>query len=259
MKIFIMTDMEGISGVTRASQVMNDGAHYQQGRKYMTWDVNACVEGCFRAGAEKVVVQDAHCTGYNLIWEELDPRAEYIQGVTELERMPGIDGFDGLILLGYHAKAGTPHGVLEHTMSSAGWQNFYINGEKSGETMIDAAIAGELGVPVIMVSGDDYLCKEAAFLKGAVKVEVKKGLAREGAQLLSMKEAHKKIMEGAEKAVKKCGSVKPFKIKAPVKLRLELVSKGRLPYRKKNIRIIDGRTFESEGKSMAEAFNLLTF
>jgi len=257
MKIFVMTDMEGISGVMKASHVMGEGAHYQQGRKYMTWDVNACVEGCFRAGAEKVVVRDGHGGGYNLIWEDLDPRAEYIQGAVEFERIPGIDEFDGLILLGYHAMAGTPQGVLEHTMSSAAWQNFYVNGQKAGEIMIDAAVAGDHGVPVIMVSGDDHLCKEAGFLKGAVKVEVKKGLAREGAQLLSMKEAHRRIMEGAEKAVKKCKSIKPFKIKAPVKLRLELVSKGLLPYRRKNVKFIDGRTFEAEGSSMEETFNML--
>lgn len=257
MKIFIMTDMEGISGVVKSSHVTADGAHYQQGRKYMTWDVNACIEGCFRAGAEKVVVRDGHGSGYNLIWEELDPRAEYIQGVTELERMPGIDGFDGLILLGYHAMAGTPQGVLEHTMSSDAWQNFYVNGKKSGEIMIDAAVAGDHNIPVIMVSGDDHLCKEAAFLKGAVKVEVKKGLAREGAQLLSMKEAHKKIMEGAEKAVRKCKNIKPFKLKAPVKLKLERVSKGLLPYRRKGLKVIDGRTYEVEGPTMEDAFNML--
>ncbi|OGV39601.1 MAG: hypothetical protein A2020_02740 [Lentisphaerae bacterium GWF2_45_14] len=258
MKIFVMVDMEGISGIVKASHVMPDGAHYQQGRKYMTWDVNACIEGCFRAGAEKVVVRDCHCSGYNLIWEDLDPRAEYIQGVVERERMPGIDGFDGLILLGYHAMAGTPQGVLEHTMSSAAWQNFYVNGQKAGEIMIDAAVAGDHGVPVIMVSGDDHLCKEADFLKGAIKVEVKKGLAREGAQLLSMKEAHRKITEGTEKAVKKCKRIKPLKIKAPVKLRLELVSKGLLPYRRENVKVIDGRTFETEGASMEDAFNMLT-
>lgn len=257
MNIFIMTDMEGISGVVKASHVTADGAHYQLGRKYMTWDVNACIEGCFRAGAEKVVVRDGHGSGYNLIWEELDPRAEYIQGVVEKERVPGIDGFDAMILLGYHAMAGTPQGVLEHTMSSAAWQNFYVNGKKAGEIMIDAAVAGDHNIPVIMVSGDDNLCKEAAFLKGAVKVEVKKGLAREGAQLLSMKEAHKRIMEGAEKAVRKYKSVKPFKLKAPVKLRLELVSKGCLPYRRKGLKFIDGRTYEVEGPTMEAAFNLL--
>ena len=63
--------------------------------------------------------------------------------------MPDIDDFDGLILLGYHAMAGTPEAILEHTMSSAGWQNFYMNGVKSGELAIDAGMAGDHGVPML--------------------------------------------------------------------------------------------------------------
>ena len=63
MKIFVMVDMEGISGICRSSQVMSDGAHYQIGRRYMTWDVNACVDGCLKGGAKRVVVRDAHAAG----------------------------------------------------------------------------------------------------------------------------------------------------------------------------------------------------
>jgi len=98
MKIFVMVDMEGISGICRSSQVMQEVEHYQIGRRYLTFDVNACVDGCFAGGAKKVVVRDAHGGGYHLIWEKLDPRADYIQGTSPIERMPGIESFDGLIL-----------------------------------------------------------------------------------------------------------------------------------------------------------------
>jgi D-amino peptidase len=257
MNIFIMADMEGISGICMNSQVTSTGEHYQAARRYMTWDVNACVQGCYAGGARKVVVRDAHGTGHNLIWEELDSRARYIQGVSFKERMPDIASFDGLILLGYHAMAGTPQGILEHTMSSRSWQNFWINGRKSGELALDAGIAADHGVPTIMASGDDKLCLEARrFLKDLVTVQVKKGLDVEGGELLPKEQAHQLIREGAARAVQNCKSIKPLKIKSPVKLRLELVSRGRLPARPE-IKMIDGRTYEVTGKTVEEALRCL--
>ena len=257
MNIFIMTDMEGISGICLGSQVVNNGEHYQTGRRYLTWEVNACVEGCFAGGARNVVVRDGHCTGYNLIWEELDPRARYIQGTFSGLRMPDITSFDGLILLGYHAMAGTPRAILEHTMSSKSWQNFWINGRKAGELALDAGIAADHGVPTIMASGDDKLCREARrFLKGLVTVQVKKGLDVEGGELLPKDQAHQLIRDGAARAVQNYKKIKPLKIKSPVKLRLELVSRGKLPTRP-DVRIIDGRTYEVTGKTVEEALQHL--
>ncbi|MCX7015898.1 MAG: M55 family metallopeptidase [Candidatus Sumerlaeota bacterium] len=257
MKIFVMVDMEGISGICRTTQVSLDGKDYPAGRRYMTWDVNACVEGCFRGGATEVLVRDAHSGGFNLIWEDLDPRAEYLQGSLP-ERMPGIDGCDGLILLGYHAMAGVPGAVLEHTWSSAHWQNLWINGEKSGELRLDAAMAGDHGVPPIMVSGDDKLCAEARELvNGAVAVEVKRGMSLDGGRLLPKARAHELITEGAERAVRAGRSIPPYKVPGPVTIRLELVSRGRLPVKRKDVRILDGRTYEVTGPSVEEAFNLL--
>jgi D-amino peptidase len=257
MNIFIMADMEGISGICLGSQVAHNGEHYQTGRRYLTWEVNACVEGCFAGGARKVVVRDVHGTGYNLIWEELDSRARYIQGASFKERMPNIASFDGLILLGYHAMAGTPQAILEHTMSSRSWQNFWINGRKAGELALDSGIAADHDVPTILASGDDKLCQEARrFFKDLVTVQVKKGLDIEGGELLPKDQAHQLIREGAARAVQNCKKIKPLKIKSPVKLRLELVSRGRLPARPE-VRIIDGRTYEVTGKTVEEALRSL--
>ncbi len=258
MKIFVMVDMEGISGICRSSQVTASGEHYQAARKYLTWDVNACVEGCFMGGAATVVVRDAHGGGYHFIWEELDPRAEYIQGASPKERMPNIAKFDGLILLGYHAMAGTPEAILEHTMSSKGWQNFWMNNRRCGELAIDAGIAGDHKVPTIMVSGDDKVCREArAFIKGVVTVQVKKGLDVQGGILLPRKEALRRIREGAKQAVQSCDKIKPFKVKKPVKMRLELVSRGTVPRARAGRKVIDGRTYEVTASSVEEALQAL--
>ncbi len=258
MNVFVMVDMEGISGIVRESQVFPDQEHYAAGRKYLTWDVNACVAGCIDGGAARVVVRDAHYYGFNFLWDELDPRAEYIQGASPRQRIPGIGEFDGLILLGYHAMAGTPEAIQEHTMSPQGWQNFTINGVAGGELAIDAGIAGDHGVPLLMVSGDDKCCREARrFFKDVVTVQVKTGLAREGGRLLPKDRAHRLIREGAAQACRNYRNVKPYKVKKPVRMRLELVSRGKLPVGRSDARILGGRTFEVQGRTVEEALNRL--
>lgn len=258
MNIFIMVDMEGISGICRSSQVSLTHEDYQIGRRYLMYDVNACVDGCFAGGATKVTVRDAHHNGYNFSWENMDPRAEYIQGASPIERIPDIKSYDGLILLGYHAMAGTVQAVLEHTMSSGAWQNFRMNGKKSGEIAIDAGIAGDHNVPTIMVSGDDKACKEARkFIKGVITAQVKKGLDVEGAILLSKEQAHKLIKNKAAKATTMCKKIKPYTVKSPVTMRLELVSRNKPPVTRKEVKIIDGRTYEVTGATVEETLNLL--
>lgn len=258
MRIFVMVDMEGISGVVRAEQVSPGGVHYESARRYATADVNACVRGCIDGGARDVLVRDAHSgRGFNLVWEELDEGARYIQG-DPATRMPGIKRCDGLILLGYHAMAGTPGAILEHTMSSGHWQNFAMNGRLCGELAIDAGIAGDHGVPTIMASGDDKLCREArSFIKGIVAVEVKKGLGVDAGVLLPPARARQRIREGAAKAVDRCREMKPFTVSHPVRMRLELVSRGKIPCNRPGVKVIDGRTYEVRGESVEAALNLL--
>lgn len=259
MNITVMVDMEGISGICRPSQVMSDGAHYKVACRYMAWDVNACVAGCIEGGALRILVRDAHGSGFNMPWEELDPRAEYVFGTSRRERIPGLDSCDGLILLGYHAMAGTPWAVLEHTMSSRHWQNFWLNGRKAGEVAIDSAQAAEHGVPTIMVSGDDKLCREARrLLPGVVAVQVKRGLDVEGAVMLPKELAHQRIREGAARAVRAAPKMKPIKVRHPVTLRLELIERGSVPLpARSGARVIDGRTYEVTGRTVAEALQRL--
>ena len=257
MNIFVMVDMEGISGIVRRGHVIEGDRLHPEGRRFMTLDFNACVEGCFRGGATRVVVQDAHGGGGpHVNWEDLDPRGEYLIGESGKERIANIDDFDAMILLGYHAMAGTPAAILEHTMSSVHWQNFWLNGRKTGEIGIDAAIAAEHGVPTIMVSGDDKACAEAEeFIPGVVTAVVKYGLAVEGGRLLSAKVAHDIIIERAAEAVGKIGRIEPCKVAPPVVARLERVSRGRLPIHgeKPYVKIIDGRTYEVTADSVEQA------
>lgn len=258
MKIYVLTDMEGVSGVSGSDFVMPDGRFYAEGRRYLTWDINACVRGCFNGGAEAVVVQDGHGGGCHAIWEELDPRMEIIRGDTGRLRLPAVEECDAVILLGYHALAGTGEALLEHSYSSKTVQNMWLNGRLAGEIGVDAAVAGDAGVPVIMVSGDDRACAEAReWIPGVVTCQVKVGLSCQGARLLSKENAHRLIEERAAQAVGQIGSVPPVKVDRPVTIRVEKVERGTIPNElaRPDVRVIDARTYEVTGETVEEAFS----
>ena len=251
-----MVDAEGISGIYNRDQVMNTGTKFNECRMFMTADINACVEAAKEAGAGKIFVRDCHGGGYSAIWEKLSPKADYyIAGNAAGNRTPGLEECDGVILLGYHAMAGTSGAILEHTMSSVSVQNYWINGNRAGEVAVDAAIAGDMGKPVIMVSGDDKVCKEAkALLPWVVTAEVKKGLGCFYSMLLPQEKALALLREKVREAINNFGNTKPYVVQKPVRLRIENCERIQQPYANKPyLKIIDGRTFEVEGATMEEA------
>ncbi len=255
MKIYIFCDMEGISGITQRGHVSKGDALYPIGCKLMEKDINACIDGCFQAGAGEVIVRDGHSSGVNVNPLEIDQRAELIQGASGNCRFPGIDGCDALILLGYHAMAGTKNAVLEHTYSSAAIQNMWLNGKLAGEFAIDATIAAEHGVPTIMTSGDEKLCAEAEdFLPEVVTCQVKKALNLYGAQMLSPQKAHKLITAKTIEAIGKIGSIPLAEVISPDVLKCELVERGALPSEKlEGVKLINGRTYEKRCRTLEEA------
>ena len=222
MKIYILADMEGISGVRLMEQVKKEfPADYEPARKLMMLDINAAAAGCFDGGASEVVVCDTHAGGGQIRVEELDERVlSETPGGGKL--MPSIDeSFAGVILLGHHAMAGTINGFLDHTMSSAEWFSYRINGQELGEIGIEAAWAGHFDVPVIMVSGDQATADEARATLGEVACAVvKRGVGRNRAHCLPLPEAHRIIRETAADAVKRAASFEPFKPALPATVEL---------------------------------------
>jgi len=255
MKVYIFVDMEGISGISGSDFISSDKRLYAEARRYYTWDVNACIQGCFQGGAKGVIVRDGHGSGNHILWDELDGRAELVQGDSGGQRFPGIDDCKALILLGYHAMAGTKGALLEHSYSSADIQNLWLNGRRTGEIGIDASIAAEHGVPTVLVTGDDYACREAGeWIPGVMTCIVKWGLACQGARLLSKDEAHRRISEAASSSVSKASSIPLVKVSHPVKLRKEVVERGSIPGgARPDIAILDGRTFEITAESVEQA------
>jgi len=230
MRVVVAVDMEGITGICCREQTNPGDALYAEGCELMVGDINAVVEGLTEAGVDDIVVWDCHYRSFNVRLPPLHPAARYLRGnAANGLRWPLADRETaGAILLGYHAMAGTCHAVLEHTMSSASWFRLAVNGRAIGEIAYDAALVGAVGVPVIMVSGDDKACAEARAFVGAgvTTVCVKQGLARHAAVLLPPAKTRDLLCEGAAKAVRQRGRVKPFRFRRPAVVELTFKHTG---------------------------------
>jgi D-amino peptidase len=223
MKVYILCDMEGISGIRYPEQVDSSSPAYEEGRLLMMADINAAIEGCFRGGAKEVVACDTHGGGGQLRLEQMDGRATY-ERPAQGRYMPSLDAsFAGVMLLGHHAMAGTMNGFLDHTMNSRTWFEYRLNDQPLGEIGIEAAFAGHYDVPVILVSGDEAACQEARATLGAVETAaVKWGLGRNRARCLAPAVARQLITDAAARAVARPTQYKPFKPSVPATMQLRL-------------------------------------
>jgi D-amino peptidase len=229
MKIYISVDMEGICGVVNFDQTRDKGKDYERARKLMTQEVNAALDGAFRAGCTEVLVNDSHGDMRNLIIEELDSRATLLSGVLKpLSMVAGIEsGFDGAFFLGYHTRMGTQQGILCHTFSSSTVSEVSVNGRVLGETGLNALVAGHYGVPVLLVTGDEAVATEAQKLLGRVEtVAVKKGVSRTAARCLHPQKAQALIKTSVIHALQHIKKFKPFRIPLPLRLRIRFMNPG---------------------------------
>lgn len=220
MRVFIMTDLEGISLVDTIDMMDQETEGYRFACERLIADTNAAIQGAIDAGADEVLVCDGHGGGHNFPEGKLDPRATQIRNFID----PSI--FDGCVAymeIGLHAKPGTVNGFLDHVQNSRKWFNYYINGKTYGELAQGAAYCGAYGVPVVMVSGDEAACQEARdMIDGIVCAVVKKGIGRNKAECVSSEEALKRIREAACEGVKKAAQIKPFQVSLPAELKLEV-------------------------------------
>ena len=224
LKVFISADMEGISGIVHGDQTTPGTPEYTDGRKWMAEDVNAAVAGALEAGATEVVVNDSHGSMRNINPDDLHPRAILISGSPKpLSMMQGIDAsFAACLFIGYHAKAGTEDAILDHTISGSVVRAIKVNGVELPELGLNAAIAGYYGIPVIFISGDTAVCRQAREVLGkdVVAVAVKEAFGRLAAKLVPMAEARRMITAGVKDALAEIGKIKPFKMAAPFRFEL---------------------------------------
>ncbi|MFJ1759463.1 M55 family metallopeptidase [Amycolatopsis sp. NPDC088138] len=180
MRIMVSADMEGATGVTWTDDVVPGSPQWDRFRRLFTGDVNAVLAGLFEAGASDVLVNEAHSSQRNLLLEDLDPRARMLTGRHKpLSMMQGVDsGVDGVVFLGYHAGAGFD-GVLSHTYLENQITGVWLDDVPASEGRLNAAMAAEYGVPVLLVSGDDETCEDARdYAPDAELVQVKECVSR---------------------------------------------------------------------------------
>ena len=261
MKIFIMTDLEGATGVAGNWSDCNPGGkEHEAARRFLTGDVNAAIEGAFEANVQEITVLDGHGAALSIILEELDSRAQLIRGrrINELE---GLDEtFDLMFAIGAHAMAGTPNGLLTHTLSHVGIDNIWLNNKPIGEIGLWAALAGDYNVPLGLVTGDLAAVREAKNLLGEIfTVAVKEATSRFAAKCLHPKVSHKLIREAARKTVENIDRFTPYKPEVPIELKVEYHDSERADRisERKNVIRVNGRTVLARGDKMLEVYSLL--
>lgn len=226
-KIYIITDLEGISGVYKFDQAwIKDTPLNIKACEYFMEDVAAVVKGLRDGGATAVIVCDGH-GDQAVIPDLMIPGATYITGKPKPGpgALWGLDkSFAGFVMVGFHAMRGTPDGVLNHTQSVE--NRYWYNDVESGELAQNAAIAGYFGVPPILVSGDEATCREAHkfFGENCITVPVKRGVSREAAELYPLEETHKALYEGAKRAMAAIPLCKPYTLKTPIKVKKMFLS-----------------------------------
>ncbi|MGQ4714673.1 M55 family metallopeptidase [Streptomyces anulatus] len=227
MKLLISVDMEGISGIVHSSETNPERYDYQRGRELMTAEANAVVAGVLDADSTaEVLVADAHGTFRNLLPEQLDRRARLVRGKPRaLNMLAGLDEeTDAALFVGYHVRAGEGPGVLAHTMNGE-ILDVRVAGRSLGEIGLNAAMAGDLGVPVVLLSGDDAACAELTDLvPETVTVAVKEALGMAAAVTLHPEEARDRLRRGAADAVVRRAEIPPLALTGPLDVEVDLAS-----------------------------------
>jgi D-amino peptidase len=269
VRVMVMSDMEGVSGVVKWEQVDGGQSLYEEGRKLYTQEINAAVRGARAGGATEVIVMDCHGAGKgwsfnSLLPEELDPGCEWVVQNEWTEYTEPLErGCDAALFVGMHALAGTPNGVLNHTVSGSDWHNLWFNDTLVGETGINAALCGHWGCPVALVTGDDAVCSEATTLlgNGVETVAVKQGLGRFSARNLPPAKARELIEAGARRALADLSAVSPYNPGRPSEIRVEYTKSDEVEryHHRAGVEVVDGRTIVSSADDWWTAWQQFYF
>ncbi len=275
IKIFMHWDMEGTSGLfTRQHAWYKDKGVppevAEEGIRLLIADVNNAAKAALAAGVDQLIVCDTHGGGGNFRPKDMlaDPRITYLyksrgyEGKS-LRWMPGLnETVDGLLLMGHHAKAGTPNAFLPHTENTT-WADFSINGQSVGEIGIETCFAGHWGVPLILAQGDEAMCKEVqSQFPGALTACVKRAESFDRATGPDAEAAHKLTAKKVAEAIEKLRAAKPVPYKPALPMRVVLRFKSEASAeaaaKKPGVRRADAHTVECEVKRQCDVVKWLT-
>ena len=263
LRLFVSVDMEGIGGIGTGAMTSTSGKDYATGRQLMTDEINTVIEAILAHEPDaEIVVNDSHGDHQNLLHTQLDPRVVYIQGsIKPLGMVQGLDAtFDGVIFVGYHAKAGDPDGFLAHT-GTGSVKGLWLNDVEVGEGGMNAAFAGSHGVPVILVSGDSAASAELSALLDTETVTTKTAETPAAARLLHPDVVRGMLAEGVARALERLehGGYQAFDVGDPVRVRMRFDSTIHVDVLMSipGVRKVDGFTVEYDAADADQAYRLI--
>ena len=224
MKVYVSADLEGVNGVVHHQHVFIGEPGYERARAWMLKEVNAAIEGALEGGATDILVNDSHSQMINLLLDELHPAASLVSGNAKpLSMMQELDAsFDAVFFVGYHAKAGTEGALFDHTFSSSTLHDVVVNERSLGEFGLNAALAGSLGVPAVLVTGDVAVVAEAKNLIEKIEsVAVKQATNRRAARCYPFKKTLQDIGLMARRALQQLDEKTAFTIEPPLHMTVE--------------------------------------
>ena len=257
-KVFMITDMEGVDGIFSSElQCMPyKSPRWEESHKLLTGEINAAVDGLFDGGATEVVVWDGHDSSTTLSAVDINPRARLLTGEPISPTLELDPSYSAVIFIGQHAMAGAEKGILSHSYSSEGIQNIWVNGKAVGEIGGRVMLAGALGIPVVMLSGDTAACKEFRDLVPEAEcAEVKTGVSRTAGYTLSHPAACALIREKARRGIERADEFKPYKVAGPVEVKVEFTTRtSHSPLPQEGVVRVNERTWAYRGKDIIEAW-----
>jgi D-amino peptidase len=257
-KIFMITDMEGVSGVfdTELQCLPYKSPRWEESRKLLTGEINAAADGLFEGGATEVVVWDGHSSGQNLSVLDIHPRVRLLTGGVVSPTLELDSSYSAVIFVGQHALAGAEKGILGHSYDSQNIQNIWVNERPTGEIGARVMLAGVFGIPVVMLAGDTAACKELhGLVPQAECAEVKSGVSRTAGFMLPHAAACALIRERARRGLERLAEFKPYRISGLVEVKVELTTKGSRGFRpREGVEQLNDRTWIFRGKDITDAW-----
>ena len=219
MRYLIMSDIEGVTGIT----TFDEAERSQLGRDMLMNDLLSVIEGVRSTGEHEIILYDMHTDGRNIDLRALPADIPVVVGKPiNAQCYRGVGGhFDGLMMVGLHARQHEGNALLEHTYLRD-YNAIYVNDQLVGEIGMEALLAGEQGTPLLLVTGDDRGLAEArALVPGVETACVKKSLGLAQALCEPPARTRTLLREAAARAVGLTGKIAPLTVAHPVRLKID--------------------------------------
>lgn len=225
-RLFVAADLEGCGAVSSEHALFSANWEWQAARRWMTEDVVAICQVAFERGYEEVIVADSHGNAHNIDPDLLPDNVRLVRSWPRpLLMMQGAEtpGVEACVFIGHHAAAGRGDSLLSHTFSSA-FHAVRLNGEECSEGYLGAALAGELGAPVVLVSGDEHTAEDARrYAPEAVHFVSKHSVGWRSQMSLPPNQVRRDLKEALADALAR-PPPRPFLVRGPYRLEIELTN-----------------------------------